>query len=445
MAKVAQESGLFEAVFTGLEPMEEVISYLRGKTFTGKVQEIAHNLIDRIKQKTPFPLIRHHFGLPSLEDTIRGARQIAEAKVLDVLSLGPDQNAQESFFHPQEIDSRQSGAGGVPLRKPEDLEAIYQATRTGNFPLVRCYSGTRDLIKWADMSVRTINNAWAAIPLCWYSQLDGRSPREPEEAITENQEAIHWYAQREIPVEVNEAHQWSLRDAHDNMAVTMAFLAAYNAKKLGVRHYVAQYMLNTPPSTSPAMDLAKMLAKIELIESLHEESFQSFRQIRAGLTSFSSDLLIAKGQLASSIQLGMHLGPHIVHVVGYSEGDHAATPEEIIESCKIARGVIERCLLGLPEIKSDEKILKRKEELIQESQIILKALENFGSDYPDPWCHPAVISQAIKAGILDAPHLSGNKHAAGKIHTCIIDGACYAFNPEKGRIVTEEERLVSWF
>jgi len=444
VAKVAQESGLFEAVFTGLESIEEIISYLRGKIFTGKVQEIAHNLIERIKQKTPFPLIRHHFGLPSLEDTIRGAGQIAEAKILDVLSLGPDQNAQESFFRPHEIDPQQSGAGGVPLRKSEDLEAIYQATRTGNFPLVRCYSGTRDLIKWAEMLVRTIHNAWAAIPLCWYNQLDGRSSREPEEAIAESQEAIRWYAQRGIPVEVNEAHQWSLRDAHDSMAVTMAFLAAYNAKKLGVSHYVAQYMLNTPPGTSPAMDLAKMLAKIELIESLHDESFKSFRQIRAGLASLSSDLLIAKGQLAASVQLGLHLNPHIVHVVGYSEGNHAATPEEIIESCKIARGVIERCLLELPEIKSDEKILKRKEKLIRESRVILQALKNLGGDHPEPWCDPKIISRAIKSGILDAPHLRGNKYAAGKIHTRIIAGACHAYDPEKDRIITEKERLVSW-
>ena len=54
--------------------------------------------------------------------TIAGARRIAEAGVLDVLSIGPDQNAQEHFFHPEEMDPRQDGAGGVPLRQPEDLQ-----------------------------------------------------------------------------------------------------------------------------------------------------------------------------------------------------------------------------------------------------------------------------------------------------------------------------------
>ena len=35
---------------------------------------------------------------------------------------------------------------------------------------------------------------------------------------------------------------------------------------MGVKDYIAQYMFNVPPSISPAMDLAKMLAKIEMIE-----------------------------------------------------------------------------------------------------------------------------------------------------------------------------------
>jgi hypothetical protein len=97
------------------------------------------------------------------------------AGVLDVISLGPDQNAQEHFFHPEEMDHSQDGAGGVPLRNPDDLEAIYLRSRCGNYPLVRCYAGTRDLIRWAEMSVKLINNAWGAIPLCWYSVIDGRS------------------------------------------------------------------------------------------------------------------------------------------------------------------------------------------------------------------------------------------------------------------------------
>ena len=54
----------------------------------------------RIALKAPFPLLRHHFGLPTLAATTKGIAQIAEAHVLDIISLGIDQDAQENFFHP---------------------------------------------------------------------------------------------------------------------------------------------------------------------------------------------------------------------------------------------------------------------------------------------------------------------------------------------------------
>jgi hypothetical protein len=190
------------------------------------------------------------------------------------------------------------------------------------------------------MSVLTIKNAWGAIPLCWYSVIDGRSKRTIDVAIRENQEVMKWYAERNIPVEVNESHQWSLRDAHDSLAVAMAFLAAYNARRAGVRHYVSQYMFNNPPGTWPVTDIAKMLAKNEMIESLAGDDFTVFRQVRAGLAHFSSNLLFAKGQLAASTVISLVLKPHIIHVVGYSEGDHAICPDELIESCQIVHGVL---------------------------------------------------------------------------------------------------------
>ena len=137
---------------------------------------------------------------------------------------------------------------------------------------------------------------------------------------------------------------WSLRDAPDVVAVASAYLAALNAKNMGVGDYVAQFMFNTPPGTSAAMDLGKMLAKLELIESLVDRDFKVWRQVRAGLASFPVDLSLAKGQLAASTLVSMNLKPHIVHVVGFCEGDHAATPEDVIESCKIVRGVIRNCL-----------------------------------------------------------------------------------------------------
>ena len=43
------------------------------------------------------------------------AVEIARAGCLDVLSLGTDQNAQEHFFRPTEMDPTAHGAGGVPV------------------------------------------------------------------------------------------------------------------------------------------------------------------------------------------------------------------------------------------------------------------------------------------------------------------------------------------
>ena len=335
----------------------------------------------------------------------------------------------------------QSGAGGVALRSAEDLRAIYQATRTGNYPLLRCYSGTRDLIKWAEMSVEMINNAWGAIPLCWYSTLDRRSDRPPEQSIRENQAAMAWYAQRDIPVECNEAHHWSMRSAHDTIAVVAAYLGAYNCKAVGVRTYVSQYMFSSPAATSPAMDLAKMLAKIELIEGLHDGNFTSLRQTRAGLLSFAADMDVAKGQLAAGTVVQCAIQPHIVHVVGYSEGDHAVTAPELIESCRIAHGAIRNCRTDMPDMLSDPTVQERKEELITEANLLLDAIRSLGNGSLDPLTDPQVIVHALKLGLLDAPHLCGSPDAAGKLATAPVDGAIRALDPDTGKILTEEERI----
>jgi len=445
VAIVAKKSMLFDRTFDGSEPIDEIRSYLRGTlSFTGKLY-YANDLLGRIKQSYPYPIIRHHFGRPTLEETITGIREISLAGILDVISIGPDQNAQEHFFRPKEMDSAQTGAGGVPVRSKKDMESLYDASRCGNFPLMRCYAGTRDLKKWGEMSVKTIHNAWAAIPLCWYSILDGRSKRSLEEAIKENQHVMKWYAQHNIPVEVNEAHQWSLRDAHDSLAVAMAYLAAYNAKKMGVRNYIAQFMFNTPPGTNPSMDLAKMAAKLEMISELEDESFTVYREVRAGIAHFSPLPLIAKGQLASSALISLALKPHILHVVGHSEGDHATLPGELIESCQIVHGVLRDCMDGLPDMLSDLNILTRKGQLIYEAKILLESFKFLGEDSDDPLSDSRVIASAIHEGILDTPHFVGNPLLKGEIATRLINGAWFAVDPSTGEPIDEESRTMKIF
>ncbi len=444
VAEVARQSGLFEIAFGSQEPLSDITAFLRGGVDKPGAEAFAHTLLARIQQKYPYPLLRHHFGRPTVEETVRGAREIAEAGVLDVLSIGTDQNAQEHFFHPDEMDHSQDGAGGVPVRRPEDLQAIYDATRCGNYPLVRCYSGTRDLIPWAEMSLPTIHNAWAAIPLCWYSVMDGRSKVPLAEAITEKQQAMRWYATLHHPVEVNESHQWSLRDAHDSLAVCMAFLAAYNAKKAGVRHYVSQFMFNTPPGTWPQMDIAKMLAKKELIENLHDGNFTSYREVRAGIAHFSPLPTVAQGQLAASAVISLALQPHIFHVVGFSEGDHATHPTELIHSCQIVQGVLQNVLNGLPDMTVDPKIQQRKDELKREAGVLLEAIRQLGADASDdPWADARILAHAIKHGLLDTPHFRGNPHLCGQITTRLINGGWYAINEQTGEPVSETERTTA--
>ncbi|MBI2873870.1 MAG: methionine synthase [Firmicutes bacterium] len=402
------------------------------------------DLVGRIRFRAPHPLLRHHFGLRTVAGTVRGIEEIAGAGVLDVVSLGPDQNAQECFFRPEEMDPGQDGAGGVPIRSPEDLSALHQAARRGNHPLMRCYSGTRDVLRFAKVLRETIANAWCAVPLCWYNTLDGRGPRGFQESFNEARALIRWHAEGGIPVEVNESHQWSLRWAHDALAVAMAFLAAYNAKTLGVRHYVAQYMFNNPPGLSMPMDLAKMLAKIDLIESLHDGGFTTFREVRAGLASFPAEPGRAKGHLAASTFLAAAVRPHIVHVVGYCEADHAATAPEIIESCRIVEGVLAGCLQGMPDPALDPAVQRRREQLVGEAGLLLEALRRLAPpDHPDPWCDAAVIEEAVRRGILDTPHFQGHAYARGRVVTAIRDGACVAVEPGSGRVLGEAERLRS--
>ena len=437
----AEKLGWFERCFTGLEPPEETWCYLRGEKSSGEPEDFGTTQLARLEKKKPYPLLRHHFGLPSLEDTIAGVRQIADSRVVDVISIGPDQNAQEAFFRPEEMDPTLDGAGGVPIRTREELDRIYQASRTGNYPLLRIYSGTRDLIRWAELATETLHNAWGAIPLCWYNLLDGRSKRTPEESIAENQAAMRWYGERAIPVEVNEAHHWSMRDSHDALAVVMAYLAAYNARAMGVRHYIAQYMFNSPPTTYGSMDLAKMLAKMEMIEGLHGDDFISMRQVRAGLLHFSPDPQMAKGQLSASTVLALGLHPHIIHVVAFCEGDHAATAADVIESCEIVRGVLRNCLFGMPDPTADPAVQDRKNRLLAEAKVLIAALRALGESEEDPLTSPAVLAEAIKLGLLDAPHLKGNPYAAGLLETRTVKGAIEAVHPQTKEVLGERDRL----
>jgi methylmalonyl-CoA mutase cobalamin-binding subunit len=444
-----REFRFFERAFDGSEPTEEVLAYLKGRQAVAlREAGFPQSTVERIQWKSPYPILRHHFGLPTMEATIEGIEKIADARAVDVISLGVDQDAQENFYHPERRDARRKGAGGVPVRSEEDYRALYAASRRGNFPLLRTYSGTDDFIRLAEMYVRTINNAWCAIPLFWFNQMDGRGPWDLEGSIREHQHVMEWYGEHNLPVELNEPHHWGMREAPDVVFVVSAYLSAYNARAFGVKDYIAQLMFNSPPGHSDAMDLAKMLAVLDMISPLaHDgigaggEGFRIWRQTRIGLLSHPLDPDAARGHLAAATYLQMTLRPHIYHIVGHTEAHHAATADDIIEASKIARRAIENAVRGAPDMTADSALTKRRKQLVKEARLLLEAIASLaGPEIDDPLTDAANLARAVTCGLMDAPQLRNNKFGRGTVRTRIVNGANVSVDAQ-GTIVTEQKRL----
>jgi methylmalonyl-CoA mutase cobalamin-binding subunit len=442
VAERARAIGFFEQVFAGDESADAVLRYLRGTAASAATEsDFPQTAVERITAQAPYPILRHHFGLPTLAATQAGIARIAEAGVLDVISLGVDQDAQANFFHPERQDPRRTGAGGVPVRSAEDYAALYAASRRGNYPLLRTYSGTDDFIRLAEMYVQTIHIAWCAIPLFWFNQMDGRGPWDLAGSIREHQQVMAWYGKHGIPVELNEPHHWGMRDAPDVVCVAAAFLSAYNARALGVRDYFAQLMFNSPSGLSDAMDLAKMAAMLDVIEPLAGPDFRIWRQTRTGLLSYPLQIDAARAHLAASIYVQMALRPHIVHIVGHTEADHAATADDVIEAARMARRAIENAGRGQPDLLADPVISERRAELAAEVQVTLQAIRGLAPDGVDAYTDPTTLARAVAHGVLDAPHLRNNPFARGRVVTRIDRrGACVAVDGD-ARPLAETDRL----
>jgi methylmalonyl-CoA mutase cobalamin-binding subunit len=447
VAAVAHELGYFDAVFSGDESLREVRAVLRGEPAQAQgPQAYPQRTIDRIHWKSPYPLLRHHFGIPAptIAPTVEGIEKIAEAGVLDVISLGADQDAQENFFSPVRQDPKRKGAGGVPFRSEDDLIQLYAASRRGNYPLLRSYSGTADHLRYADLLVRTIHNAWCATSLFWFNDMDGRGPSPLEQSIREHQDLMRWHGERDLPVEGNESYHWGMRDAPDVVVCASAYLYAHNAKRCGVRDYILTYMFQSPPQISNTMDLARCLAILELSETFADENFHIWRQTRTGLLSYPVHLQRARAHLAQSTLLQMAVKPHLIHVVGYTEANQAASADEVIESALMTQEVIDTALRGNPDMTADPMVQKRKQQLIAETQILLGAIRSLGPDSEDALSDPAVLARAVALGFMDAPQLVNNRYAPGRVRTRSIEGAVWAVD-RTGRPVYEHERTAALF
>jgi hypothetical protein len=137
----------------------------------------------------------------------------------------------------------------------------------------------------------------------------------------------------------------------------------------------------------------------------------------------------------------MALRPDIIHIVGHTEADHAATGQDVIEAASMARRAIENAM-GQPDLTADPEVMARKVELVEQARVTLEAIKSIApASVPDPWIDPATLAQSVALGIMDAPQLGSNDYARGEIITRIDDrGACIVVDAD-GNPLSEQERL----
>jgi hypothetical protein len=137
----------------------------------------------------------------------------------------------------------------------------------------------------------------------------------------------------------------------------------------------------------------------------------------------------------------MALRPDIIHIVGHTEADHAATGDDIIEAARMARRAIKNAM-GQPDLTADPEVQARVAELVKQAQVTLEAIKSIAlASNSDPWTDPATLAKSVSLGIMDAPQLRNNDFARGEIITRIDErGACVVID-KFGKIISERERM----
>lgn len=402
------------------------------------------------KQKGQLPLMRAHVGpfLPDQQDAIKlmiqWMRDLSRTGFLDVVSIGSSQLTQSRFG---EDWGMTPNGGGVPINSTDDFRAIAFAGRP---MLMRAYSGTKDVPTYAEMLEKTINIAWHALSLWWFSQLDGRGPLSLRENLEQHVEALRVAVKTNKPVENNTAHHFAFRGADDVSSIATAYLAAKLSKKQGVKNYVLQNMFNVPRATFGVQELAKSRVLLTLVRSLQDRRFRVIYQPRAGLDYFSPDLQKAKAQLAASTAMMYDVepvdkaSPEIIHVVSYSEAVRLADPQTIDDSIRITRAALNhyagfRREAGIDAIVSGEDVMRRTKELWDETTALIGAIE---SSIPDVYS-PAGFYQILKDGFIALPQLWGCRsefEKATRWKTRMVNGGV-AIVDDNGLAMPFEKRL----
>jgi len=404
------------------------------------------------KKKNRPPLMRVHVGpySPNYSEALKEfnswLKTLSITGYLDIVSIGSSQLSQSDFG--KDWRNKPNG-GGVPINSKKDLKNIWSASRP---MLVRTYAGTVNIPELAKIYEETINIAWHALSFWWFNKIDGRGPNDVKENLKQHVETLRYIASTSKPFEPNIPHHFSFRGGDDCTYVLSAYLAAITAKKMGVRYFVLQTMLNTPKYTWGVQDLAKARALLRLTRELEDPNFTVFLQPRAGLDYFSPDLEKAKIQLAAvtammdDIDPVDNQSPDIIHVVSYSEAVKLADPSIINESIQITLHALNeyRKLKDsgqMDDMKNHSDVEQRTLELMREVKSIRSLIEKH---IPNPYTHEGLYS-IFYNGIMPVPYLwecRDEFNQAIKWKTAIVDGGVKVVD-KLGKPIRPSERVKS--
>ena len=428
-----------------LEPAQDHFGY--NECGTTKDSYIARLCYAR--EKHTLPIIRTHSGpynenrLEALKEYNSWCNDLANSKLLDVLSIGSSQLTQSNFGEDWE---GKSNGGGVPVNSEMEYEQIREAAKP---MLVRTYSGTKDVPKLARIHERSLNISWHALSFWWFDELDGRGNNTLLENLREHFEAVRYIVTTGKPVEPNVPHHFAFRGGDDITYIVSGFLAAKAIKKMGARHMVLQNMLNTPKYTLGVQDLAKGRAMIKLVRELEDDNFKVSLQTRGGLGYFAPDLEYAKIQLAAvtcmmdDLEPDNENSPEIIHVVNYSEAVRLATPPIIKDSIKITLNALHsyrfaRKMGVIPDMAHDADVRYRYEALLYDAREAIRLLEKH---IPNLYT-PEGFERVFKEGFLAVPYLmdQNNKWPKATMWKTAIKNGGICVVDDDGNIISTEDR-----
>jgi hypothetical protein len=420
----------------------------------GTKKDLLYSRILMNKAVSDLPLFRAHVGpynpdyVQAKKDFQSWLKQLSSTAFLDIVSIGSSQLSQSNFG---EDWTGLANGGGVPINSREDLDEIWKASRP---LLLRAYSGTNNVVGVAKVLEETINICWHALSIWWFNIMDGRGPNSVKDSIKAHFETLHFIAKTNKPFEPNIPHHFSFRGGDDITYVLCVYLTAIAAKKIGIKQFVLQIMLNTPKYTWGVQDMAKARSIVELIRGLEDENFVVFLQPRAGLDYFSPDIEKAKIQLAmvtammDDIEPNNPKSPDIIHVVSYSEAICLADPKIIDESVQISSIALTQYrqlkieMGGLPS-SFDEDIEYRKNVILKDVREIRLILEQEVKNLYSP----QGFYEIFRLGVLTAPYLWECREEfsnAVNVKTGIVNGGV-ALLDDDGMVINPVDRIKKIF